>query len=65
MYVPIALFMGGGHATTLPVKIFTTIEFDFGGDVMAVASAIVGVSVVAMVLLDRLVDLGNLFGAKQ
>ena len=63
--VPIALFMGGGHATTLPVRIFTTVEFDFGGDVMAVASAIVGVSVVAMILLDRLIGLGELFGAKQ
>jgi hypothetical protein len=33
--------------------------------VMAVASAIVGVSVVAMMLLDRLIGLGELFGAKQ
>jgi putative spermidine/putrescine transport system permease protein len=63
--VPIALFMGGGRATTLPVRIFTTVEFDFGGDVMAVAAAIVGVSVVAMILLDRVVGLGELFGAKQ
>lgn len=63
--VPIALFMGGGRATTLPVRIFTTVEFDFGGDVMAVSLAIVGVSIVAMLLLDRLIGLGELFGAKQ
>jgi putative spermidine/putrescine transport system permease protein len=63
--VPIALFMGGSNATTLPVRIFTTVEFDFGGDVMAVASAIVGFSVVVMLLLDRVVGLGELFGAKQ
>ena len=45
--VPIALFMGGGDATTLPVRIFTTVEFDFGGDVMAVSAVIVGASVFA------------------
>jgi putative spermidine/putrescine transport system permease protein len=63
--VPIALFMGGGNATTLPVRIFTTVEFDFGGDVMAVAALIVGISAVLMLVLDRLIGLGDLFGAKQ
>lgn len=62
--VPIALFMGGGDATTLPVRIFTTIEFDFSGDVMAVAAAIVAASVVLMLLLDRLVGIEPLFGAR-
>lgn len=63
--VPIALFVGGGDATTLPVRIFTTVEFDFGGDVMAVASLIVGVSIVLMLLLDRLVGLEQFFGARH
>jgi putative spermidine/putrescine transport system permease protein len=63
--VPIALFVGGGDATTLPVRIFTTIEFDMGGSVMAVASLIVGVSVVLMLLLDRLVGLEQFFGSRQ
>lgn len=63
--VPIALFMGGGDATTLPVRIFTTVEFDFGGDVMAVAALIVGASAVLMLLLDRLVGIDHLFGVKQ
>lgn len=63
--VPIALFMGGGDATTLPVRIFTTVEFDFGGDVMAVAAVIVGISFVLMLILDRLVGIERLFGAKQ
>lgn len=63
--VPIALFMGGGDATTLPVRIFTTVEFDFGGDVMAIAALIVGGSVLLMLLLDRLIGLELLFGAKQ
>jgi putative spermidine/putrescine transport system permease protein len=63
--VPIALFMGGGDATTLPVRIFTTVEFDFGGDVMAVSALIVGASALLMLLLDRLVGIEQLFGVKQ
>ncbi|MBV8537420.1 MAG: ABC transporter permease [Alphaproteobacteria bacterium] len=63
--VPIALFVGGGDATTLPVRIFTTVEFDFGGDIMAVASLIVGVSVALMLALDRLVGLEQFFGGRH
>ena len=63
--VPIALFMGGGDATTLPVRIFTTVEFDFGGDVMAIAALIVGGSVLLMLALDRLIGLDRLFGAAR
>src|SRR5207244_4596587 len=39
--VPISLFVGGGDATTLPVRIFTAIEFSLEADIMAIASAIV------------------------
>jgi putative spermidine/putrescine transport system permease protein len=63
--VPIALFMGGGSATTLPVKIFTAIEISFGGDILAVSSIIVAISVVAMLILDRLIGLERLFMSKQ
>ena len=63
--VPIALFMGGGDATTLPVRIFNAVQFDFGGDIMAVASLIVGVSVALMLLFERLIGLEQLFGARQ
>ena len=63
--VPIALFMGGGDATTLPVRIFSTVEFDFGSDVMAIAALIVGGSILLMLVLDRLIGLDRLFGAKQ
>lgn len=63
--VPIALFVGGGDATTLPVRIFTTIQFDFGGDVMAVAALVVGVSVVLMLLLDRVIGLEQFLGSRQ
>lgn len=63
--VPIALFLGGGDATTLPVRIFTTVEFDFGGDVMAVATLIVVVSVMLMLVLDRLFGIEHFFGARH
>jgi putative spermidine/putrescine transport system permease protein len=63
--VPIALFMGGGDATTLPVKIFSAIEISFGGDILAVASVIVGASVVLMLILDRLVGLERLFATRH
>jgi putative spermidine/putrescine transport system permease protein len=59
--VPIALFMGGGDATTLPVKIFTAMEISFGGDILAVASVIVMVSVVLMLALDRVIGIERLF----
>jgi putative spermidine/putrescine transport system permease protein len=63
--VPIALFMGGGDATTLPVQIFTTVQFDLSGDVMAVASLVVAASLLAILALNRLVGSDVFFGAKQ
>ena len=49
-------------ATTLPVKIFTSIEFSFGSDVMAVSSILVGLSIVLMIVLDRIFGLDKFFG---
>jgi len=63
--VPIALFMGSGDNTTLPVKIFTAMEISFGGDTLAVASIIVVASVILMLILDRVVGLERLFAAKH
>jgi putative spermidine/putrescine transport system permease protein len=63
--IPVALYLGGGDATTLPVKIFTTIEFSFTADVMALASLIVFVSLALMVALDRFVGLDRFFGATR
>jgi putative spermidine/putrescine transport system permease protein len=60
--VPVSLFVGGGDATTLPVKIFTSIEFSFGSDVMAVSSILVGLSIVLMIVLDRIFGLDKFFG---
>lgn len=63
--VPIALFMGGGDmATTLPVQIFTTVQFDLSGDVMAVASMVVIASFLVMFALDRFVGADLFFADK-
>jgi len=63
--VPIALFMGAGDATTLPVKIFTAMEISFGGDILAVASLIVIASIALMLVLEKTIGLERLFATKQ
>ena len=63
--VPVALFMGGGGVTTLPVKIFTTIEFDFDNSVMAIGAIVVAMSLLMMVLLDWLVGLDRFLGVAR
>lgn len=62
--VPIALFMGGGSATTLPVQIFTTVQFDLSGDVMAVATLVIAGSLAVILLLNRITGTDLFFGAK-
>lgn len=53
--LPIALFMGGPHVTTLPVKIFVTIEDSLDTWIMALAAMIIFVSLAVAVLLQALV----------
>lgn len=60
--LPVALFVGGGDATPLPVKIFTSIEYSLDADIMAVATIVIGGSFLLMALLDRLVGLDRFFG---
>ena len=63
--VPVALFLGGGDTMTLPVKIYTSIEFNFDADVMAMGTIVIVGLLVCMAILDRLVGLGTLFGAEH
>lgn len=63
--VPISLLMGGGDATTLPVRIFTAIAINFGGDIMAIASLVVVGSTLLMLVLDRTIGLERFFGAEH
>jgi putative spermidine/putrescine transport system permease protein len=53
--LPIALFMGGPHVTTLPVKIFVTIEDSLDTWIMALAAMIIFISLAVAVLLQTLV----------
>jgi putative spermidine/putrescine transport system permease protein len=61
--VPVALFMGGGDVMTFPVKIYTSIEFSFDADLMAISTLVVVCSLVVMLVLDRLIGVDKLFGA--
>jgi putative spermidine/putrescine transport system permease protein len=63
--VPVALFMGGGDVVTFPVKIYTSVEFNFDADLMAISTLVVGASLLVMVLLDRLIGVDKFFGAAR
>jgi putative spermidine/putrescine transport system permease protein len=63
--VPIALFMSGSDSATLPIKILTTIEYDLGGDVMAISALIVLGSFAVMLLLDRVIGLEQVLGSRH
>lgn len=63
--VPISLLMGGGYATTLPVRMFSAIAINFSGDIMAVAALVVLASTALMLALDRTIGLESFFGATQ
>jgi len=63
--VPVALFLGGPSTVTLPVKIFTSIEFSFDASIMAVATVVVAISLMLMLLIDRFVGLAPVFGMER
>ncbi|MFT4268433.1 MAG: ABC transporter permease [Xenophilus sp.] len=63
--IAIALFLGGGDAMTLPVKIYTSVEFNFNPDLMAVSSLVTGASLLLMLLLDKLTGLERVAGGAR
>lgn len=63
--VPVALFLGGSNTVTLPVKIFTSIEFSFDASVMAVATIVVAGSTLLMIAVDRLIGLESFLGTAR
>jgi len=60
--IPVALFVGGGNATTLPVKIYTSVEFSIDASVMAIAAIVICGSLLCVLILDRLVGVDKLMG---
>ncbi len=63
--VSVALFLASPRATTLPVRIFSYIEQTFDPLVTAVCSVLILLSLVTVVLIERTVGLGRLFGAAE
>jgi putative spermidine/putrescine transport system permease protein len=63
--VPVALFVGGGAAMTFPLKIYTSVEFNFDADLMAVSTLVVTCSLIILVLLDRFLGIDKFFGATR
>jgi putative spermidine/putrescine transport system permease protein len=63
--VPVALFVGGGTTMTFPVKIYTSVEYDFNTDMMAVSTAVIVGSLLVILLLNRLIGLERFFGAPR
>ncbi|HEX6774619.1 MAG TPA: ABC transporter permease subunit [Methylomirabilota bacterium] len=63
--VSIALFLASPKTTTLPVRIFTYIEQTFEPLVTAVCSLLVLLTAAAVVVIERSVGLGRLFGTED
>ena len=61
--VPVALFLGGTSTVTLPVKIFTSIEFSFDASVMAISTLVIVGSMLLMLLIDRIIGLETFLGS--
>jgi putative spermidine/putrescine transport system permease protein len=61
--VPVALFLGGGSTTTLPVRILNSVQFDLSPQVLALCT-VVAVAIVALVALwSRLFGLDKFMNA--
>jgi putative spermidine/putrescine transport system permease protein len=64
--LPIALFMGGDDSTaTLPVRIYSAIEYNLKPDIMAVSTLLVAASLVLMIVLDRIVGVDRVFRGRE
>jgi len=61
--VPVALFLGGPGATTFPVELFSSMQFDFNPSILAVSTLTLILSIAVLVLLQRLVGLDALLRA--
>ena len=63
--VSVALFLAGPHATTLPVRIFTYIEQTMDPLATAVCSVLIVLALGAVVVIERSIGLGRLFGTVE
>jgi putative spermidine/putrescine transport system permease protein len=63
--VSVALFLASPRSVTLPVRIFTYIEQTFDPLVTAVCSVLIVFAALGVVLIERSIGLGRLFGAPE
>lgn len=63
--VSVSLFLAGPHSTTLPVRIFSYIEQTFDPLATAVCSVLILVAAVGVVVIERSIGLGRMFGATE
>jgi putative spermidine/putrescine transport system permease protein len=63
--VPVALFVGGGSATTLPVSIFNAVQFNLSPDLMALCTAVSVAVLLVMVAASRLLGIERFFGSSH
>ena len=63
--VSVALFLAGPHSTTLPVRIFSYIEQTMDPLATAVCSVLIVIALAAVIVIERSVGLGRMFGAAQ
>lgn len=60
--VPIALFLGGGDITTLPVRILNSIQFDLSPAILALSTIVAGSILLLIALCGKLFGLDRVFG---
>jgi putative spermidine/putrescine transport system permease protein len=63
--VSVALFLAGPHSTTLPVRIFSYIEQTMDPLATAVCSVLIVIALAAVVIIERSIGLGRMFGAPE
>ncbi|ALM82263.1 ABC transporter permease [Bordetella sp. N] len=58
--VVVALFVGSGSSQTLPVKIYSAVEFNFDGGLLAISTVIIALSLGLALLFERYVGLSRI-----
>jgi putative spermidine/putrescine transport system permease protein len=58
--VPIVLFLAGPDFTTFPVEVFHTFQFDFNPTILASATLVLLLSLIIMLIAQKMVGLDNL-----
>ncbi len=61
--VAVALFVGAGSNPTLPVKIYTSVEFSIDASVMAIGTVVICGSLICVMIMERLVGVERFFGS--